>query len=31
MKYTSRDAQSNIQNLVEDVKATTHIWNRCEC
>lgn len=27
MKYTSRDAQSNIQNLVEDVKATTHIWN----
>lgn len=27
MKYTSRDVQSNIQNLVEDVKATTHIWN----
>ena len=27
MKYTSRDAQSNIQNLVEDVKAGTHIWN----
>lgn len=27
MKYTSRDAQSNIQNLVEDVKADTHIWN----
>lgn len=27
MKYTSRDVQSNIQNLVEDVRATTHIWN----
>lgn len=27
MKYTSRDVQSNIQNLVEDVKAGTHIWN----
>jgi hypothetical protein len=27
MKYTSRDAQSNIQNLVEDVRAGTHIWN----
>lgn len=27
MKYTSRDAQSNIQNLIEDVKACTHIWN----
>lgn len=27
MKYTSRDAQSNIQNLVEDAKAVTHIWN----
>ena len=27
MKYTSRDAQSNIQNLIEDVKAGTHIWN----
>ena len=27
MKYTSRDAQSNIQNLVEDVKAGTHLWN----
>lgn len=27
MKYTSRDAQSNIQNLIEDAKATTHIWN----
>jgi hypothetical protein len=27
MKYTSRDAQSNIQNLIEDVKADTHIWN----
>lgn len=27
MKYTSRDAQSNIQNLIEDVRASTHIWN----
>lgn len=27
MKYTSRDAQSNIQNLIEDVRAGTHIWN----
>lgn len=27
MKYTSRDAQSNIQNLVEDIQATTQIWN----
>lgn len=27
MKYTSRDVQSNIQNLVEDVKASTHLWN----
>lgn len=27
MKYTSRDVQSNIQNLVEDVKAGTHLWN----
>lgn len=27
MKYTSRDAQSNIQNLVQDAQATTHIWN----
>lgn len=27
MKYTSRDVQSNIQNLIEDVKAGTHIWN----
>ena len=26
MRYTSRDVQSNIQNLVEDVKALTHIW-----
>lgn len=27
MKYTSRDVQSNIKNLVDDVKAFTHIWN----
>ena len=27
MNYTSRDVQSNIKNLVEDVKALTHIWN----
>lgn len=27
MKYTSRDAQSNIQNLVDDVRANTHLWN----
>ena len=27
MRYTSRDAQSNIQNLMEDVKSATHIWN----
>lgn len=27
MKYTSRDAQSNIQNLIQDAKAATHIWN----
>jgi hypothetical protein len=26
MRYTSRDVQSNIQNLIEDVKALTHIW-----
>lgn len=26
MKYTSRDVQSNIQNLVEDIKSQTHIW-----
>lgn len=26
MKYTSRDVQSNIQNLVEDVKVETHVW-----
>lgn len=26
MKYTSRDVQSNIQNLIEDVKAMNHIW-----
>lgn len=26
MKYTSRDAQSNIQNLVEDIKSQTHLW-----
>lgn len=26
MKYTSRDAQSNIQNLIEDIESMTHIW-----
>ena len=26
MRYTSRDVQSNIQNLIEDVKALTHVW-----
>lgn len=26
MKYTSRDVQSNIKNLVEDVKVETHVW-----
>lgn len=26
MRYTSRDVQSNIQNIIEDVKALTHIW-----
>lgn len=26
MRYTSRDVQSNIQNLIEDVKALTHLW-----
>lgn len=26
MRYTSRDVQSNIQNLMEDVRALTHIW-----
>lgn len=26
MRFTSRDVQSNIQNLIEDVKAQTHIW-----
>lgn len=26
MKYTSRDTQSNIDNLIEDVKSQTHLW-----
>lgn len=26
MRYTSRDVQSNIQNLIEDVRALTHVW-----
>lgn len=26
MKYTSRDVQSNIQNLIEDIKSQTHLW-----
>lgn len=26
MKYTSRDVQSNIQNLIEDIESMTHIW-----
>lgn len=26
MKYTSRDAQSNIENLMEDAKAITTLW-----
>lgn len=26
MKYTSRDVQSNIQNLIDDIKSQTHLW-----
>lgn len=26
MKYTSRDVQSNIQNLMDDIKSQTHLW-----
>lgn len=26
MKYTSRDVQSNIQNLIDDIKSMTHLW-----
>lgn len=26
MRYTSRDVQSNIQNLIEDAKSMTHLW-----
>ena len=26
MRYTSRDVQSNIQNLVEDIGSMTHLW-----
>lgn len=26
MKYTSRDVQSNISNLIEDIKSQTHLW-----
>ena len=26
MKYTSRDVQSNIQNLIDDARSMTHLW-----